>query len=634
MLASVMTMMGFSPDQEALRSGLDELDAAGSFEAHPGLPAPGLMAAPSVMKPGVPVRRRPDGPTPPDGPNGSGGPGSTAVGSTVAGRSVAAELRRQRAVGSAPDPAADPGDARVDAGTAALRRGAPNAGDGDRTGLPGPLRASLEQLSGYDLSDVRVHYDSPEPARHHALAFTKGSDIEVGPGQEEHLAHEGWHVVQQKQGRVKSSRQMKGAALNADPLLEREADRMGARAAALHHGAHHDGTPEQSGPSRTRASIPAPALQLKGEKEFMKDPGAFMESNQVLVAFDEGVQQTYSLPPGMVEKIKTRQDALAADALQKVKERREQDVRNGKNLGEDAYGLSIAMAKDMNTPEAIKRKGDNFLTQLMSEAMSAVKCTMFTFATRTVQKGMFGFGGSTQYIVTPLLESMERSIPEDTMTTAPDGTEVSLQAALQGLKRIQPVEGVVQAAYIPYESNPNKVTGGDQRRRADRRPDHGGLHGGDERLLVGDQEEVRHRDDGVALPQPGQRARGVGGLQGGARHRRDLRLERVQRPVRPGAVQADEEPRDDDGDDPRRRGLEDQVPAERRPRGRKAADGSAEAGQGLREAAGDRGGGHRGGRRRGGGGSPQLRRPADPAGGKRLRADMPTVEACPPTAGR
>jgi hypothetical protein len=450
-----MAMMGFSPDRETLRLGPDGPDGADSWSVAEGLPAPGLVAAPHVMKPGVPVRRRTDDLAPPNGTGGTGGmdgtgtSGSGDSGSTAGG--VPAALRRR-------GPGVHGIQPGLPGGTVGTGR-PPATGVRGMLGLPGPLRAGLESLSGFDMSDVRVHYNSAEPARHHALAYTNGSDIEVGPGHEEHLAHEGWHVVQQKQGRVTSRLQMKGAPLNADPLLEREADEMGARAATRYLGDDHNGSWEQPEPSRRQVSVAAPALQLKGEKEFMKDPSAFMDGNQVLVAFDEGVQQTYSLPPGMVEKIKTRQDALAADAMQKVGQRREQDVRNGKNLGEDAYALSIAMAKDMNTPDAIKRKGDNFLTQLMSEAMSAVKCTMFTFATRTVQKGMFGFGGSTQYIVTPLLESMERSIPEDTMTTAPDGTQISLRAALEGLKRIQPVDGVVQAAYIPYESNPNKVTG-------------------------------------------------------------------------------------------------------------------------------------------------------------------------------
>ncbi len=35
-----------------------------------------------------------------------------------------------------------------------------------------------------------------------ALAYNSGSPIHVAPGQDQHLPHEAWHVVQQKQGRV------------------------------------------------------------------------------------------------------------------------------------------------------------------------------------------------------------------------------------------------------------------------------------------------------------------------------------------------------------------------------------------------------------------------------------------------
>jgi hypothetical protein len=62
------------------------------------------------------------------------------------------------------------------------------------------------------------------------LAYTKGTDIYVGPGQEKHVPHEAWHVVQQAQGRVKPTIQAKGVGINDDPGLEHEADVMGARA--------------------------------------------------------------------------------------------------------------------------------------------------------------------------------------------------------------------------------------------------------------------------------------------------------------------------------------------------------------------------------------------------------------------
>ena len=79
------------------------------------------------------------------------------------------------------------------------------------------------------MDDVRVHRNSSEPAKLGALAFTKGAEIHLGPEQEEHLPHEAWHVVQQKQGRVQATTQMKGANINTDPVLEQEADRMAPR---------------------------------------------------------------------------------------------------------------------------------------------------------------------------------------------------------------------------------------------------------------------------------------------------------------------------------------------------------------------------------------------------------------------
>ena len=80
------------------------------------------------------------------------------------------------------------------------------------------------------MDDVQVHYASSQPARIQALAYTQNTHIHVGPGQEHHLAHEAWHVVQQKQGRVKPTIQVEGMAVNDDLSLEREANVMGARA--------------------------------------------------------------------------------------------------------------------------------------------------------------------------------------------------------------------------------------------------------------------------------------------------------------------------------------------------------------------------------------------------------------------
>jgi hypothetical protein len=89
----------------------------------------------------------------------------------------------------------------------------------------------VEQLSGFAMDDVKVHYNSQQPAQLGALAYAQGTDIHVAPGQEQHLPHEAWHVVQQKQGRVQPTMQMKeGVPVNDDAGLEKEADEMGSKA--------------------------------------------------------------------------------------------------------------------------------------------------------------------------------------------------------------------------------------------------------------------------------------------------------------------------------------------------------------------------------------------------------------------
>ena len=101
----------------------------------------------------------------------------------------------------------------------------------NNTGMPNQLKSGIEGLSGVDVSDVKVHYNSSKPAQLNAHAYAQGSNIHIGPGQEKHLPHEAWHTVQQKQGRVKPTVQMKeNVPVNDDPSLENEADVMGAKA--------------------------------------------------------------------------------------------------------------------------------------------------------------------------------------------------------------------------------------------------------------------------------------------------------------------------------------------------------------------------------------------------------------------
>jgi hypothetical protein len=100
----------------------------------------------------------------------------------------------------------------------------------NNTGLPDNLKSGIENLSGYSMDDVRVHYNSAKPAQLQALAYTQGADIHVASGQEQYLPHEAWHVVQQKQGRVQPTTQLQDVNINDSEGLEREADVMGERA--------------------------------------------------------------------------------------------------------------------------------------------------------------------------------------------------------------------------------------------------------------------------------------------------------------------------------------------------------------------------------------------------------------------
>lgn len=103
--------------------------------------------------------------------------------------------------------------------------------------LPPTLLAKMEAAFGADFSGVRVHI-GPQASRIGAVAFTTGNDLYFAPGQfqpdsvkgQQLIGHELAHVIQQRQGRVRSPGS--GIAVVQDRALEAEADRLGMRAAA------------------------------------------------------------------------------------------------------------------------------------------------------------------------------------------------------------------------------------------------------------------------------------------------------------------------------------------------------------------------------------------------------------------
>ena len=192
------------------------------------------------------------------------------------GAHLAVALRANDPAPGGPRRRQRPGGARLRPSRVPVRPADP-AGRPSPAALPRPLRAGLEQLSGLDLTRVRVHYDSARPGGLGALACTQGTQIEVGPGNERQLPHEGWHVVQQLQGRVAATARAKGrpadggaaAGLNEDAGLEREAETMGAKARQLGQAAGLGAGSPPVTPSRPAG---APVFQCaKGGLEYTED---------------------------------------------------------------------------------------------------------------------------------------------------------------------------------------------------------------------------------------------------------------------------------------------------------------------------------------------------------------------------
>lgn len=100
-------------------------------------------------------------------------------------------------------------------------------------GMPSDLVNGFAASTGHDLSNVNVVRNSDAPAKVGALAYAQGNDIHLGPGQDQHLAHEAAHIVQQREGRVQPTTEVNGMAVNDSKSLESEADSMGAKAAQM-----------------------------------------------------------------------------------------------------------------------------------------------------------------------------------------------------------------------------------------------------------------------------------------------------------------------------------------------------------------------------------------------------------------
>lgn len=94
---------------------------------------------------------------------------------------------------------------------------------GKTASLPSGLLKEIEQATGLNLNQVKVHYNSPLPAKIQAKAFAEYPNIYIGPGYEDCLDEEAWHLAQQLQGKVKPTGKEDGVPVNDDTGLEEEA---------------------------------------------------------------------------------------------------------------------------------------------------------------------------------------------------------------------------------------------------------------------------------------------------------------------------------------------------------------------------------------------------------------------------
>ena len=183
----------------------------------------------------------------------------------------------------------------------------------NNTGLPDKLKTGIENLSGYSMDDVNVHYNSSKPAQLQAHAYTQGTDIHVAPGQEQNLPHEAWHVVQQKQGRVKPTLQMKGKVnINDDKGLEKEADVMGVKATQMKAEPQAQEIKKSSLQPRTGSFE---AIQGK----FQSESNAVIQSEQVM-QFNGAITTDVMSQPHTIMGVESAGDLKTADELIKTDE--------------------------------------------------------------------------------------------------------------------------------------------------------------------------------------------------------------------------------------------------------------------------------------------------------------------------
>lgn len=208
----------------------------------------------------------------------------------------------------------------------------------NNTGLPDNLKSGIEHLSGYSMDDVKVHYNSPKPATLQAHAYAQGTNIHLASGQEKHLPHEAWHVVQQKQGRVKPTMQMKGKVnINDDAALEKEADVMGTKALQM--------KPKENKSNVVTNSVTQKRTNMKKDFGFMDNrPEAVPQRKLQEMADNSSVLQREKLKKNQLEGMANflaRRSGISDPKM--IRE----DIKKWIDKGTDHTGESQSTRKDI-----------------------------------------------------------------------------------------------------------------------------------------------------------------------------------------------------------------------------------------------------------------------------------------------
>lgn len=160
-----------------------------------------------------------------------------------------------------------------------------NNGSSSSSKLPSSTQNKMEGAFQKDFSNVNIHQNSRQAKGMGALAYTQGNDVHFAPGQyqpnsskgQELIGHELTHVVQQREGRVKPTKQFKkGYAINDDRGLEKEADDMGRKVAQFKFPA----SGSNSKPEGRSDSLKPFVLQRKEENAATENPQDASSENE------------------------------------------------------------------------------------------------------------------------------------------------------------------------------------------------------------------------------------------------------------------------------------------------------------------------------------------------------------------